>query len=166
MRAFLFSVLTVTALFLSHTMGLSNRKIAAPDFTLMDIDGNKVSLHDFKGKVVYLDIWASWCPPCLAQMAPAKKLKEQFHDNKDIVFLYVSIDKDEQRWKDMVKKKDIKGIHLLSKGGEEEGIVQKYDVPAIPKFVLIDKQGNIADGDAKWPSDSELKDDIEKLLAK
>ena len=64
----------------------------------------------------------------------------------------------------MVKKKDIKGIHLISKGGKEEGIIQKYEAPAIPKFVLIDTNGDIADANAKWPSEPELIDDIQKLL--
>jgi thiol-disulfide isomerase/thioredoxin len=168
MRSFLTVFFIIAALFSAHTFGLSNAAIVnvAPDFTLPDLEGNKVSLSDFKGKVVYMDIWASWCPPCLSEIGKSKKLKEHFHENNDIVFLYVSIDKDEVRWKDMVRKKDIQGVHLISKGGNDEGIIQKYDVPAIPKFVLIDKNGNIVDGDAKWPSDSDLIEDIEKLLAK
>jgi len=167
MKAFSISILTIAALFLSLSLGLSNKKLpVAPDFTLKDIDGKQVSLKDFRGKVVYMDVWASWCAPCIAEINKAKKLKEHFKGEDELVFLYVSIDKDEARWKEMVKKKDIKGIHLLSKGGEEAGIVQKYNVPAIPKFVIIDREGNVADGDAKWPSDPELVDDITKALAK
>jgi thioredoxin-related protein len=83
------------------------------------------------------------------------------------VFLYVSIDQDEDRWKEMVRKKDIKGVHLISKNGDEDGIKQKYQVYQIPRFVLIDKNGNIVDGEAKMPSDKEeLIADIERLLAK
>ena len=138
--------------------------VAAPDFTLKDIEGKQVSLQDFKGKVVYMDVWASWCAPCLEQMNKAKKVKEHFAGKTDIVFLYVSIDKDTDRWKAMVKKKNIKGIHLNSKDGEESGISQKYKVTAIPHFVLIDKKGNIVDANAKWPGEDGIVEDIENLL--
>jgi thiol-disulfide isomerase/thioredoxin len=167
MRIILIFAILICGLFLTNSPVLSNKKSAvAPSFTLTNIEGKKVSLSDFKGKVIYMDVWASWCGPCILEMKSAKKVKEHFKDNKNIVFLYISIDKDEQSWKDMVEKKDIKGIHLISKGGMEEGILQKYDVPAIPKFVLIDKEGNIADANAKWPSDSDIIDDIQKLLPK
>lgn len=157
---------TVAGLLLSNTAGLSSIKRSAPDFTLTDIEGKKVSLSDFKGKVVFMDIWATWCPPCMAEMKSAKSLKEKYKDNHDIVFLYISIDKDEERWKEIVKKKEIKGVHLISKGGDEEAILQKYDVPSIPRFVIVDKQGNIADWNAKWPSDPELTSDLDRLLGK
>lgn len=167
MRKIVFSLLLLASVLLVAQNVRSDKKVKAPGFTLKDIDGNKVSLSDFQGKVVYLDIWASWCAPCLGEMNKAKKIKEHFKGREDIVFLYISIDKDETRWKDMVKKKEIKGVHLISKEGEEEAILQKYNVPAIPKFALIDKNGNLADGNAKWPSDEEnLIADIEALLGK
>lgn len=168
MRSIRISIFTIAALFLCHTIGLSNKNLSpAPEFTLTDINGNKVSLSDFKGKVVYMDVWATWCAPCIYEINKAKSLKKHFKDqvDKEIVFLYISIDTDEKSWKNMVKKKDIQGVHLLSKGGEEEAILQKYNVPSIPKFVLIDKEGNIVDGNAKAPSNPELIDDIETLLA-
>jgi peroxiredoxin len=156
-------IIMVLALLLSMKSSIQKK---APDFTLKDISGKSVSLSDFKGKVVYLDIWATWCMPCMAEMGKSKKLKEHFKDNDKIVFLYISIDKDEDRWKEVVKKKDIKGVHLISRGGDEAGILQKYDVPSIPRYVLIDKEGNVVEWNAKWPSDPEAKEDIEKLLGK
>lgn len=168
MRSLRVLIFTISALFLCHTIGLSNKPLSlAPDFTLTDLNGEQVSLSDFKGKVIYLDIWASWCPPCIYEINKAKSVKKYFKDQVDtaMVFLYVSIDKDEKSWKNMVKKKNIQGVHLISKGGEEEAILQKYNVLGVPKFILIDKEGNIVDGNAKAPSDPDLINDIEKLLA-
>jgi len=166
MKVALYHTLILATIFL-FTNSIEFKKAAAPDFTLKDINGKEVSLHSFKGKVVYLDIWASWCAPCLGEINKAKAVKQHFHDNQNVVFLYVSIDEDENRWKEMIRKKDIKGVHLISKGGEDDGIKQKYQVRAIPKFILIDKNGDMVDGEAKWPSDKdELIADIERLLAK
>jgi thiol-disulfide isomerase/thioredoxin len=163
--AFQYIIILSTIFLFSNN--IESKKAAAPDFTLKDINGKEVSLHSFKGKVVYMDIWASWCAPCLGEMNKAKSVKQHFQGNENIVFLYVSIDQDEDRWKEMVRKKDIKGVHLISKNGDEDGIKQKYQVYQIPRFVLIDKNGNIVDGEAKMPSDKEeLIADIERLLAK
>jgi peroxiredoxin len=136
----------------------------APNFKLDNLDGGKTSLSDLKGKVVYMDIWATWCRPCLEEMKKGKKLKEAFADNKDVVFLYVSIDKEEQKWKNYVKSNHISGVHLISREGTEEGILERYDVPYIPRFVLIDKEGNIVQYEAKAPSDVSLVQDIKALL--
>lgn len=142
----------------------SNLESKAPEFTLKDLNGKTVSLEDFEGKVVYLDFWASWCAPCIMQMNKAKEIKEHFKNNKDVVFLYVSIDGSEEKWKNTIKKKNIEGVHLMSKDGQEDDIVGKYNIQAIPRFVLIDKQGNIADNNAKAPSNKGIIKDIQKLL--
>lgn len=143
----------------SHTAG-----VKAPEFTLKDNTGKQVSLSDFKGKVVYMDIWASWCAPCLMQMNKAKELKEHFKNNKDVVFLYVSIDGSEEKWKNTIQKKNLQGVHLLSRDGKESDITGKYNIQAIPRFILIDKNGNVVDDNAKAPSNKGIIKDIDKLL--
>lgn len=137
---------------------------AAPDFSLTDINGKKVSLADFKGKVVYMDVWASWCAPCISEINKSKNLKDKFKDNKNVVFLYISIDEDPVKWREMVAKKDIHGVHLLSSKGQESDISKNYKVQGIPKFILIDKDGKIKDASAKRPSDPDLIEDITALL--
>lgn len=138
--------------------------IPAPGFKLDNLDGKPVDLSDLKGKVVYMDIWASWCAPCVMQINRSRGLKDHFREREDLVFLYVSIDRDTEKWKRFVETKEIEGTHLISPEGKASQILEKYDVPSIPRFVLIDKEGNIADFHAKPPSNKSLIKDIEKLL--
>jgi thiol-disulfide isomerase/thioredoxin len=134
----------------------------APEFTFPDVNGKMVSLKSFRGKVVYLDIWASWCGPCRAEIPEAKKLEEEMKD-KEIAFVCISVDADENAWKKIIKEKEMAGIHLLSKGNFNSEIARLYNVKGIPRYVIIDKNGNIVDSNAKRPS-SGVKKDLEKLL--
>ncbi len=136
----------------------------APLFTLKDIEGKEVSLSDFKGKVVYLDIWASWCGPCIAEIPHAKKLKERMK-GKDIVFLYVTIDENEKAWRDMVKNKEMEGVHLISEGGWASKINKLYGVNAVPTYFLIGKDGKIFNNRPPRPSSPEIDKELERALA-
>lgn len=135
---------------------------AAPDFTYPDINGKLVTLSNFLGKVVYIDIWASWCLPCLHQIPFAKDLENKLHD-EEIVFLYVSVDESEDAWLKMVMEKELKGIHLISKVNFTSDIRTLYNVKGVPKYLIIDKQGNIADNNAKRPSQNVYLDLISIL---
>lgn len=136
----------------------------APDFILKDINGKSYSIKDFRGKVVYLDIWASWCTPCLYEIKKSKKNKEYFKGNKEVVFLYISIDESKEKWNKTINGRNIEGIHLISKNGLEDNIKSKYNTSQLPKYVLINKEGQIVSENATRPSDPFLIDDIEELL--
>lgn len=140
-----------------------NKRKPAPEFTLRSVEGNKVSLSQLKGTVVYLDFWASWCGPCLAEMPASKKLRESSLV-KEVSFVYISIDSREDKWKNAINAKQIKGVNLISLNGSEDGLSDKYEFPYIPRYVLIDKKGNIADFDAKRPSDKGIEKDLQTLL--
>lgn len=134
----------------------------APNFTYPDTKGKLVSLTDFLGKVVYLDIWSSWCGPCIREIPFAKELEEQLKE-EDIIFLYLSIDENEDAWKKMVTEKELKGVHLISKGTFNSNVSKLYNVFGIPKYLIIDKQGNISDNDAKRPSGN-VYNDLKSIL--
>ncbi len=137
----------------------------APDFTLVDLEGKEVSLSDFKGKVVYLDFWASWCGPCLAEIPSAKKLKKHYSDNQELIFLYVSVDTDEQAWRGMIEKKELKGHHLYANGWDMAS--SKYNVLGIPAYFLINRDGTIAKYQAPRPSSGDkLTSLIDEALTK
>ena len=136
----------------------------APSFKLATLEGEELSLEELKGKVVYVDFWASWCRPCLGEMPAAKKMKEHFKDNPNVAFVYISIDDDENSWRNMVDKQAIEGIHLYSKGWGSQ-TAQDYAVQAIPRYVLIDKEGKLIDSSMSRPSDPATIPRIEEALA-
>lgn len=136
-----------------------------PPFTLKDVDGKDVSLTDFKGKVIYIDFWASWCTPCRAEMkeaAPA--LHKKFEDNKDVVFLYISVDENTNAWKKAINDDKIIGIHLLSDNGAKGRLAQLFNIKGVPHYMIIDKEGKVFDNDAPRPSESKTEGRIKDAL--
>lgn len=136
----------------------------APNFTYPDVNDKMVSLVDFKGKVVLIDVWATWCGPCLKQVPYLNKLEKEFHGNDNIVFLSVSTDvaKDKQKWLDMIKEKNMGGVQLFADGFSK--ITNDYKINGIPRFMIINKDGTIYTADAPRPSDPALKKILLKLL--
>ncbi len=135
----------------------------APDFTMTDINGAEISLHDFRGKVVYLDFWASWCGPCMREMPYFRELKERMAGEEDLVFLYISIDTDEQAWRTTVERNQITGVHLNTPG-RERGVPVLYNVKWIPSFFIIGRDGNIFDNRPPKPSDPGIDEAILEAL--
>ncbi|WP_177217162.1 redoxin domain-containing protein [Pedobacter insulae] len=127
----------------------------ANDFTLPDVNDKMVSMNDFKGKVVVIDVWATWCGPCKAQMPFLKEIEEQYKGNDNVVFAGISLDaqKDKQKWLDMIKEKHLEGVQLLDDFGKTFG--RKYKMVAIPRFLIIDKKGNWAEVRCPLPENKE-----------
>lgn len=137
----------------------------AADFTYPDVNGKMVSLSDFKGKVVLVDVWATWCGPCRGEIPHLKKLEEEMH-GKDVVFLGVSVDeaKNKQKWLDFIEKEGLKGVQVLASGWSK--ITKDYKITGIPRFMVFDRNGNIVSIDAPRPSNPALKEMLEAELAK
>lgn len=118
----------------------------APDFVMEDENGKTVRLSDFRGKVVFIDVWATWCGGCVAGLPAFIALKEQYKDRKDVVFLTISDDRIEakDRWKSFLKEKAYSGMmpHLII-NEEKDRFTEDYCITGIPRYILIDKQGKI-----------------------
>ncbi|MFI1773672.1 TlpA family protein disulfide reductase [Thalassobellus citreus] len=121
--------------------------------------GGTLSLNDLlnKGKYIYVDIWATWCGPCRAEVPHLKRIEEQYHD-KNIEFLSISIDeaKNHDKWKKMIVDDALGGIQLLADNDWKSQFIKDYNINGIPRFILIDPKGNIIDAEAPRPSDSKL----------
>lgn len=138
----------------------------APDFTFKDQDGNDVSLSDFRGKVVYMDLWGSWCRPCIKEMPKSKELRQTIGSRDDMVFLYVAVlEPSKEKWLKAIEKFEIEGVTLISNDPEGTDFRNFYDRGSVPWYYLIDKEGKIADIKAKRPSEDGIVEDIKTLLA-
>jgi thiol-disulfide isomerase/thioredoxin len=135
------------------------------DFTYKDVNGKEVSFSDFRGKIVYIDVWATWCSPCKQEIPYLKKLEKDFH-GKDIRFISISVDKpkDKAKWEKFVKKEHLGGVQLFADDAFDASIAKYYKINAIPRFLLFDEEGKIIDTDAPRPSDPELRKLLTNLL--
>ena len=120
-------------------------------------------LNKYKGKVIYLDFWASWCGPCKREMPYSQELKKQL-DGKDVVFLYFSTDNNAAKWENAITQMNINGIHYRANPKVRNEIIKEFNLQYIPRYVLINKQGQVADYNAKRPSNPNVKQDIKNLL--
>ncbi|WP_348823754.1 TlpA family protein disulfide reductase [Flavobacterium aestuarii] len=138
---------------------------ASPDFDYENYAGGKTKLSDLKGKYVYIDVWATWCGPCRAEIPFLQKIEEKYH-GKNIHFVSLSIDKasDHDKWKKFVLDKKLGGIQLFADKDWQSDFVVSYGVTGIPRFILIDPKGNIVDADADRPSSGELQTKLDVLL--
>jgi len=141
------------ALAAAEEQGLNKRKeelaeelvnIPAPDFSLTDLDGNTISLHDLKGKTVVLDFWATWCRPCLVSFPGMQQAVEKFKDTESVEFLFINTweggEGIEKRVADFIEQNNYTFHVLLD---SENKVVEAYAVEGIPTKFVIDKQSKI-----------------------
>ena len=147
----------------------------APKFNdFEDYTGGTKSLDDFKGNFVYIDIWATWCRPCIAQFPYLKKLEEEFK-GKNISFVSVSTDDDRRsggswdkahsKWKNMVKQYELGGTQLWA-GKEQDRFSLDYMANTIPRFILIDPDGNLVNSNEMRPSSPNITEYFTSLGVK
>ena len=136
----------------------------SPTFNYENINGGKTSLESLKGKFVYIDVWATWCGPCIGEIPALKEVEKEYH-GKNIEFVSISIDdrKDHEKWKKMVADKELKGIQLFADNDWKSDFVKNYAIDGIPRFILIDNEGKIVNADAPRPSDTKLKELLKEV---
>ncbi len=131
---------------------------SSPTFTYENYEGGTKSIADFKGKYTYIDVWATWCGPCLGEIPSLKKVEEDYK-GKDVQFVSISIDnkKDYEKWRNMIAEKKLGGTQLMADNNWQSQFVKDYAINGIPRFILLDRNGNIISADAPRPSDRKLR---------
>ena len=116
------------------------------------------------GNVIYVDIWAPWCPPCIVEMPDSKTLSNYF-SNKDVTFVYLNIGGTDKQWKEIINKYELSGIHYYLTNKEWIDVMNSFHANNIPYYLLFDKEGIMVDfGNHLRPSIPETRSAIEKLL--
>jgi len=146
-----------------ESIALSGKGSIAYDFSATDIKGKEYKLSDFKGKLVYIDIWATWCAPCKAEIPHLKKIEKKYQ-GKDITFIKLSFDSDKKAWEEFVNEHNAKGFSLHMKNDFQSELAKLYKIGSIPRFILVDKEGKIISTDAPRPSETALENMINALL--
>ena len=143
----------------------TRNKVISPGFSFVNTAGNIVTLESLRGKYVYIDIWATWCGPCIAEIPALEKIEERYKDKK-ISFVSISVDRsyNKEKWLSFVKDNELKGIQLMADQDFKSEFIQKYGINSIPRFLLIGPDGSIIDNDAKRPSNVALKAQLDSLL--
>ena len=144
----------------------TQKNTLAPDFNYTDPSGKLISLKSLRGKYVYIDIWATWCAPCIAEIPGLKKLEEAYSTN-NIQFVSLSVDTqaDKEKWLAFVKDNQLKGIQVMADLDFKSEFIKKFGVTSIPRFLLIGPDGEIIENDAKRPADAALKKQLDELFA-
>jgi peroxiredoxin len=132
----------------------------AADLTLPDLNGKTVSLSEFKGKVVLLDFWASWCGPCRHNNPRLVKLYHKYHD-KGFEIYGVSLDEDTKSWKKAIRNDNLSWTQVIDDKGWNATSIATYGIDFIPSSFLIDRDGVIRTINAEG---SELESSVKDLL--
>ncbi len=132
----------------------------APDFVMVDIAGNQKKLSDFKGKVLYLDLWATWCGPCIQESPAFAALSKKY---PEILFLQISRDEHPGSWKNYLARKP---AVLPQYNSVDLNLVEGWQLYYIPRFILIDREQKIINAYAPRPSSEEIIPLLDSLTGK
>lgn len=137
----------------------------SPSFDYENYNGGTTSLEDLRGKFVYIDVWATWCGPCINEIPYMKEIEKKYRD-KNIEFVGMSIDNPEayDKWREMVEDRELAGIQIYADKAWQSDFVRDYQIMGIPRFILIDPEGKIFDADTYRPSEPQLEELFDRIL--
>ena len=137
----------------------------SPAFNYENFKGGETALNDLKGTYVYIDVWATWCGPCIGEIPYLKELEHKY-EGENIEFVSISVDTkdDYQKWRKMVTKKELGGTQLMADNAFSSTFIDEYAINAIPRFIIIDPEGNIVNADATRPSNFAIESKLDALL--
>lgn len=137
----------------------------ALDFEMTDKKGKTFRLSDFRGKAVYIDVWATWCGPCCAEIPHMEKLAAHYAKDKRIELISISLDEDKAKWEKKLAEDKPEWKQYICPDAFESELCRNYDINAIPRFLFFDKDGQVISLDAPRPSEDGIIEYIDKHLA-
>lgn len=146
-----------------HYIGLTPGEQAV-SFTMTDRDGNELALADLRGKAVYIDVWATWCGPCCAEIPYVEKLVEHFKDDGRIQFVSISLDEDRDSWIKKLDKDQPSWPQYICPDNFDSELAKNYNIDGIPRFLFFDKDGKVISLNAPRPSSAGIIDYISSHL--
>ncbi len=136
--------------------------MSAPDFTTLAVSGEKVKLSDYRGKVVYLDFWATWCQPCLEAMPRIQKVHNEYKENGFVVVL-VAVDDKRATVEKFLDKKKLPGVLAYGEGGLKGELAKLYNIESLPTNFLIGPDGKVIANDVDL---ARLRSTVRREVAK
>lgn len=137
----------------------------APEFEMTDSEGKIFKLSDFKGKAIFIDVWATWCGPCKEEIPFFQKLVNDYKDDNRIEFISISVDSNKNTWKKAVTQQAHNWKQFVVEHAMDSELCKKYQISAIPRFMFFNKEGKIISVKSPYPSDeSFIKEFIDSAL--
>ncbi len=139
------------------------REPFAPDFSITTADGEYLSLDELKGKVVLLDFWGTWCPPCVESVPGLRDLNKRFAKESSFVMISVSSDGDEDKWKDFIAKERMVWVQYLDR---DRKVQRAFRVDRFPTYIVLDPDGVVRYRSSGMSLDKEalLEDAVKKQI--
>lgn len=139
--------------------------IAMPDITLERPDGTKLELSSLFGKTLFLDFWATWCPPCCREIPFLQTMAGQFADNKDVRIISISVDQDRNAWVKKVAEDKPTWEQYRISADEVDDFFSAIELETIPRFIIVGPDGSIINADAPRPSDESCVATLQQAIA-
>lgn len=140
--------------------------VEASDFDMQTVDGRTLRFREVigQGKVTYIDFWATWCGPCCAEIPYVEKLVEKYKNNPDIEFISISLDNDVHKWHKKLDQDKPAWPQYVIPDNFNSTFAKEYNITAIPRFMMFDKEGKIININAPRPSDEQIDVFLQKYL--
>jgi len=136
------------------------------DIIAKDIDGKTVKLSDFKGKVILLDFWASWCIPCRYSFDTDIKPLLEKYKNEDFVVISYSLDTDYNRWANASKEDNVTWVNISNLNATNSKAIIDYSISGVPRYFIIDRKGNVGNMNLSFHSDeNNIHNELSKLFS-
>ena len=144
----------------------TKKGMMAPEFFFTDREGNVHSSKEFLGKVVYIDCWATWCGPCCREIPYLEKRVAEYQGNGKVRFVSISMDSNRQAWLKKLDKDNPAWEQFILDKVQDEALSKAFGINGIPRFILLNADGTIADSDAFRPSDKDFHQQLDAVLNK